>query len=294
MSELTKDEVNVTLLDRVKELEGELAATQEFLTELSESLAASQEAFVRSQTELGISTYPSLAEEALRNERVEHSLTATHLARLTIAHEEFERLARRYATIGHAPSCLQVTAVGDCVCGYADLMVALGVERPDGVEHVSEDARRLAELERLAREVVDAEHLRAHSPGDGIITRPHLVGCINALAAFLQPTPDPKHFIDPTATWPLCATCGKSAREGRHCTELGEGHDYVPGQTKKRMWRIESKYAGEPNWAPVTDVTARVKTQTAEEAVSIYRRFSPDAASDPGRVYRAVEVKGGT
>jgi len=33
---------------------------------------------------------------------------------------------------------------------------------------------------------------------------------------------------DPTDSWPLCAVCGKSAREGKHATDLGEGHDYVP------------------------------------------------------------------
>lgn len=26
---------------------------------------------------------------------------------------------------------------------------------------------------------------------------------------------------------PPCAVCGKSAREGRHATDLGQGHDYV-------------------------------------------------------------------
>jgi len=34
--------------------------------------------------------------------------------------------------------------------------------------------------------------------------------------------------VDPTDSWPPCAVCGKSAREGRHSTDLGEGHDYVP------------------------------------------------------------------
>jgi hypothetical protein len=35
---------------------------------------------------------------------------------------------------------------------------------------------------------------------------------------------------DPTSGWPLCASCGKSAREGNHATDLGVGHDYVPAQ----------------------------------------------------------------
>lgn len=30
------------------------------------------------------------------------------------------------------------------------------------------------------------------------------------------------------ADWPLCAVCGKTVREGRHATDFGEGHDYVP------------------------------------------------------------------
>jgi len=33
---------------------------------------------------------------------------------------------------------------------------------------------------------------------------------------------------DPPDNWPLCAVCGKSAREGNHATDLGVGHDYVP------------------------------------------------------------------
>lgn len=35
---------------------------------------------------------------------------------------------------------------------------------------------------------------------------------------------------------PLCGTCGKSAREGKHATDLGEGHDFVPstGASKER------------------------------------------------------------
>jgi hypothetical protein len=31
---------------------------------------------------------------------------------------------------------------------------------------------------------------------------------------------------------PLCRTCGKGPREGRHATDLGEGHDYEPGDGK--------------------------------------------------------------
>ena len=33
---------------------------------------------------------------------------------------------------------------------------------------------------------------------------------------------------DETDNWPLCAVCGKKPREGKHATDLGEGHDYVP------------------------------------------------------------------
>ncbi len=27
---------------------------------------------------------------------------------------------------------------------------------------------------------------------------------------------------------PLCAVCGKGSRDGKHATDLGEGHDYEP------------------------------------------------------------------
>ena len=35
---------------------------------------------------------------------------------------------------------------------------------------------------------------------------------------------------DPTDTWPLCTVCGKTARAGRHSTDLGKGHDYSPAE----------------------------------------------------------------
>ena len=28
--------------------------------------------------------------------------------------------------------------------------------------------------------------------------------------------------------WPVCRVCGKKPREGRHSTDLGEGHGYEP------------------------------------------------------------------
>lgn len=39
-----------------------------------------------------------------------------------------------------------------------------------------------------------------------------------------------RELASPTTTKPdaPCAICSKSAREGKHATDLGEGHDYVP------------------------------------------------------------------
>lgn len=44
------------------------------------------------------------------------------------------------------------------------------------------------------------------------------------------PPSAPVDSDDPTRDWPLCVICGKSAREGNHCTALGVGHDYDPGR----------------------------------------------------------------
>jgi hypothetical protein len=58
------------------------------------------------------------------------------------------------------------------------------------------------------------------------------------------------------AGWPLCAVCGKTAREGRHATDFGEGHDYVPLTVaearpalyaKRRAFRLEPYYSRHVN-----------------------------------------------
>lgn len=61
----------------------------------------------------------------------------------------------------------------------------------------------------------------------------------HAGADTLRPPPDPfgvvagRAEMEKIESWPLCQVCGKSAREGNHCTDLGVGHDYVPRRTEQ-------------------------------------------------------------
>lgn len=51
-------------------------------------------------------------------------------------------------------------------------------------------------------------------------------------AAISAAPPPPADNVRPAAEpppAPLCRVCGKMAHEGKHATELGEGHDYEPG-----------------------------------------------------------------
>jgi hypothetical protein len=102
---------------------------------------------------------------------------------------------------------------------------------------------------------------------------------------------------DPTENWPACLTCGKRPREGKHATDLGEGHDYVPDHTKP-AWTEASLVYVALAWVSTHEQTSEVikKGRSFHHAGSNPTKYVTDAidagkAAEGQRIYATKRLK---